>query len=231
MGPDPTFRGIFVTGTDTGVGKTHVAAALLRGLCAEGRRAVAMKPVACGIEPGERVNRDVTVLLAAGNVAASASDVNPYAFAPAIAPHLAAQEVGTAIDLDRIAGAYARLEALADVVVVEGVGGALVPLSGRTDVLDMAVRLRLPVLLVVGVRLGCINHALLTAQAIGARGLRLAGWVGNRIDPVMPAADANVDTLRRRLPAPLVADLPWQREPDAGATLPGAALATLGLLR
>jgi dethiobiotin synthetase len=229
--PAPAACGIFVTGTDTGVGKTFVAATVLRGLCAAGRRAVAMKPVACGIEPGESVNRDVATLLAAGNVLAAAGDLNPYAFVPAIAPHLAALGEGVAIDLDRIAAAYARLAACADAVVVEGAGGALVPLSERFDMLDIAARLRLPVLLVVGIRLGCLNHALLTAQAVSARGLRLAGWVSNRIDPAMPAADASVDTLRRRLPAPLVADLAWAPGTDAGRALPVASLAALGLLR
>jgi dethiobiotin synthetase len=233
MGTDSIFaaRGIFITGTDTGVGKTHVATALLRGLCAEGRRAVAMKPVACGIEPGEPLHRDVAVLIAAGNVAARPSDVNPYAFARAIAPHLAAEDAASAIDLDLIAAACARLLALADVVVVEGAGGALVPLSGRADMLDIAARLRLPVLLVVGMRLGCINHALLSAQVIAARGLRLAGWVANRIDPEMQAADANIDALRRRLPAPLIADMPWLAEPGTGRALTGAALTALGLSR
>jgi dethiobiotin synthetase len=190
-----------------------------------------MKPVACGIESGEERHRDSVVLIAAGNVAAPANDMNPYAFTLPIAPHLAAQEAEVVIDLDRIAGAYARLSACADVVVVEGAGGALVPLSERLDMLDIAARLCLPVLLVVGIRLGCINHALLTAQAINARGLRLAGWVANRMDPTMPAADANVDALRRRLPTPLVADLPWLQECDIRPALRGATLATLGLFR
>src|SRR4051812_37333369 len=200
-------RGVFITGTDTGVGKTRVAAALLQGLGAEGRRAIGMKPVACGVEPGEERHRDVAALMAAGNVAADIGDINPYAFAPAIAPHLAAERAGVAIHLERIAEAYARLLADADAVVVEGAGGALVPLSARADMLDVARRLEVPVLLVVGLRLGCLNHALMSAQAINARGLRLAGWVVNRLDPSMEAADENVDTLRQRLPAPLLADL------------------------
>ena len=202
-------RGIFVTGTDTGVGKTVVAVALLRAFAADGLRAIGMKPVATGIDPGAALNADVTALTAAGNVAAPLADVNPYAFAAAIAPHVAAARAGTAIDLERIAGAYARLAAAADVVVVEGAGGAMAPLSDREDMLDIAVRLGLPVVLVVGIRLGCINHALLSALAIAARGLRLEGWVANRIDPAMAEAQASVDTLGRRLPAPLLADLPW----------------------
>ena len=211
-------RGVFVTGTDTGVGKTRVAVALLRGLAADGWRVVGMKPVAAGIEAGAARNADVEALAAASTVVAAGADVNPYAFAPPIAPHLAAARAGAVIDLDRCAAAYARLAAAADRVVVEGAGGALVPLGPRTDMLDLAARLELPLLLVVGVRLGCLNHALLSAQAIRARGLVLAGWVANRVDPAMAEADANVAALVERLPAPLVADLPW--DPRQGAADP-----------
>jgi len=215
-------RGLFVTGTDTGVGKTVVAAALLRGLVADGVRALGMKPVAAGIEPGRSRNADVDALVAAGNVAAPLADVNPYAFDAPIAPHLAAARSGTVIDLERIASAYGRLAARADAVVVEGAGGALVPLSRRSDMLDIAARLGLPVLLVVGVRLGCLNHALLTALAISARGLRLVGWVANRIDAAMPEAEANVETLARLLPAPLIADLPWHGAATGAPPIRGA---------
>jgi len=224
-------HGLFVTGTDTGVGKTVVAVALLRALVAAGRRAAAMKPVAAGIDTAAGVNADVAALVAAANVAAgidAAADVNPYAFAPAIAPHIAAERAGVAIDLDRIAAAYGRLAARADVVVVEGAGGALVPLSARADMLDVPARLGLPVLLVVGVRLGCLNHALLSALAIAGRGLTLAGWVANRIDPAMAEADANVAALVARLPAPLVADVPWGGKARA---IGPAALAALRLDR
>ncbi len=224
-------RGIFVTGTDTGVGKTRVAAALLRGLAADGVRAVGMKPVASGVEPGETCNADVAALAAAAGVAAAIADVNPYAFAPAIAPHLAAARTGAVIDVETIAAAYARLAAQADAVVVEGAGGAMTPLSDRADMLDIAVRLGLPVLLVVGVRLGCINHALLTAQAVRARGLELVGWAASRIDPAMAQADANVATLSRLLAAPLIADLRWQAGAAAAAPIRGSALAALRLRR
>jgi dethiobiotin synthetase len=192
-------RGVFITGTDTGVGKTFVAAALLRGLCDTGLRAVGMKPVAAGIEPGSAVNADVTALAQAGNVDAPLADRNPYAFAAPIAPHLAARAEGRVIDIGVIALAYGRLAARSDAVVVEGAGGALVPLDERRDMLDIACALGLPVLLVVGIRLGCLNHALLSVLAIRARGLTLAGWVANRPEPDMPFADANVDTLARRL--------------------------------
>ena len=202
-------RGIFVTGTDTGVGKTVVAALLLRALVEAGHRAVGMKPVAAGIAAGESVHADVAVLIDAGNVDAPLADVNPYSFGLAIAPELAARAHGATIELDRIASAYARLARLADAIVVEGAGGVLVPLTSRTDMLDIPRELGLPVLLVVGIRLGCLNHALLSALAISARGLRFAGWVANRIDPAMEEADANVALLAERLPAPLVADVRW----------------------
>ncbi len=202
-------RGIFVTGTDTGVGKTVVAVALLRALAALGKRAAGMKPVSAGIDADASVNADVSALMRAGNVDISAEDCNPFAFAPAIAPHLAAAEAGMPIDLDAIASAYERLATQSDVVVVEGAGGARVPIDACRDMLDIALRLRLPVLLVVGMRLGCLNHALLSADAIRARGLRLSGWVANRVDPQMRAVDANVADLAARLGAPPVAQFAW----------------------
>jgi dethiobiotin synthetase len=218
-------QGIFVTGTDTGVGKTRVAVALLRGLAADGHQVVGMKPVAAGIDPGCDANADVAALAAASTFAADPADANPYAFAPAIAPHLAAERAGVAIDVERCAQAYARLAARADFVVVEGAGGALVPLGGGADMLDLPRRLGLPVLLVVGVRLGCLNHALLTALAIRARGLALAGWVANRIDPAMDEADANVRALATLLAAPPLADLGWDTEQAPPAPLRGAVAA------
>ncbi len=218
-------QGIFVTGTDTGVGKTRVAVALLRGLAGDGYRVVGMKPVAAGIDAGCAVNADVAALAAASTFVADPADANPYAFTPAIAPHLAAERVGVAIDVERCAQAYARLAARADFVVVEGAGGALVPLGGGADMLDLPRRLELPVLLVVGVRLGCLNHALLTALAIRARGLALAGWVANRIDPAMDEADANVRALSTLLAAPPLADLGWDAAQMPPASLRDAAAA------
>jgi dethiobiotin synthetase len=214
--------GLFITGTDTAVGKTHVSVAVLRALAASGRRAVGMKPVAAGIEPGASDNADVAALEAAGNVDAPLADRNPFAFVPAIAPHVAAMQAGATIDLAAIAAAYARLATRADAIVVEGAGGPLVPLDARHDMLDIARRLAIPVVLVVGVRLGCLNHALAAELAIRARGLALAGWIANRIDPAMPVADASVASLAERLPAPLVADLDW-----GARTLPAGALARL----
>lgn len=209
----PQVRGIFITGTDTGVGKTHVALALVRALRAAGVRVAGMKPVAAGVAGGEEANADVTALAAADGLSLALRDRNPFSYAPAIAPHLAAREAEHAVDLATIAAAYAQIAAHAEAIVVEGAGGALVPLGDATDMLDIPRRLRVPVLLVVGIRLGCLNHALLTAEAIAARGLTLAGWVANRIDPRMERADANVADLVARLPAPCVADVPFGAVP------------------
>ena len=220
-------KGLFVTGTDTGVGKTRVAAALLRGLSAQGIRAAGMKPIAAGIDRRTGMNADVALLRAAGNVAAPRSDVNPYALDAAIAPHVAAAQQGVTIDLAVIAAAYARLAEHADAIVVEGAGGALVPIDGRLDMLDVARALELPVLLVVGVRLGCLNHARLSALAINARGLVLAGWAANRVDPAMRAADESVAMLAATLPAPLVADCPWS-DGEACPPIGDASLRVLG---
>ncbi len=221
-------RGLFITGTDTGVGKTFVATALLRALGAAGRRAIGMKPVAAGIAPGATMNADVLALRNADGLDAPAADVNPYGFGPAIAPHVAAARAGLVIDLEAIAAAYERLARRADVVVVEGAGGVLVPLGARIDMLDVAARLRIPVLLVVGVRLGCINHALLSALAIGARGVALAGWVANHVDPEMEAPGASVAAIAERLAAPLVADIEFVPRGAPMASLPRDALRTLG---
>jgi len=207
----------FITGTDTGVGKTLVSCALLRAFGAQGKKALGMKPVAAGCEATAEglACEDVERLMAAGNVAAAREWINPYAFQPAIAPHIAAAQAGVEISLDRIAEAFARLRGVADVVVVEGVGGWRVPLNEREDTADMARCLGLPVILVVGMRLGCLNHALLTAQAIEASGLELAGWVANRIDPQMPAFEENLQALESRLAAPLLGVLPYSATPDA----------------
>jgi len=196
-----TARGLFVTGTDTGVGKTRVAVALIHELRAQGLRVAAMKPVSAGSEPGE-LNEDVTALLQAANVAADIRDVNPYAFDQPVAPHIAAAQAGVRIELAVITAAYSRLAAAADVVVVEGAGGWRVPLNEAEDMADLAQALGLPVVLVVGLRLGCINHALLTAESIARRQVPWAGWVGNHIDPAMACQAENLAALRARLPAP-----------------------------
>ena len=197
-----TRRGFFVTGTDTSVGKTLVSCTLLHAFRARGRTAIGMKPVASGcIEfDGKLVSADATSLRAASSPCPELRTINPYAFAPAIAPHVAAHEVGTTIAIERILSVYSQLEQRCEAMVVEGVGGFRVPLNEREDTADLAVRLQLPVLLVVGMRLGCLNHALLTAEAIAARRLRLAGWVANQIEPAMPAFAENVAALKERIP-------------------------------
>ena len=204
--------GFFVAGTDTGVGKTLFAAALLRRFAALGLRAAGMKPVAAGTEDGR--NEDVEALLAAASPGLERKLVCPYLFEPPIAPHLAAHEAGVRIDLALIDVAFKQLQTQVDVVVVEGVGGFRVPLNEREDAAAMAQRLGLPVILVVGLRLGCLNHALLTQEAIAAEGLALAGWVANRIDPAMARAGENVQALSERLRAPLIADIPFGAASD-----------------
>lgn len=209
-------RGLFVTGTDTGVGKTLVAGALVRGLARTGARVVGMKPVAAGglvDADGGPVNEDVLALRAAGNVDAPLAEVNPYLFEAPIAPHIGAARAGSAITVERIRASHAALAARADAVVVEGAGGFLVPLSDTLDFGDVAVALGLPIVLVVGMRLGCLNHALLTQEAIRARGLRLAGWVANRIDPDMAAFDENLAALTARLQSPRLAVIPYLENP------------------
>jgi dethiobiotin synthetase len=223
-------RGIFVTGTDTGVGKTLIACALVRAIAATGARVAGMKPVAAGarLDRGRLRNEDVEQLLAAGNVDAPLALVNPYCFEPAIAPSIAAQSAGLAIEIDKVAAAYRQLAALADHVVVEGVGGFCVPLNAREDGADLARRLGLPVLLVVGLRLGCLNHALLTAQSIRASGLELAGWCANEIDQEMACVEENIAALHERLGAPLIGRIAYSSPPDATAL---AGLMELGAFR
>ncbi|MBT9566895.1 MAG: dethiobiotin synthase [Thiobacillus sp.] len=194
-------KGYFVTGTDTGVGKTRVAVALVQALKAGGLRVAVMKPVAAGTDPGQ-LNEDVRALIAVSNVDADLADVNPYAFAEPIAPHIAAELAGIRIDLGVIVAAYRRLVAQSDVVVVEGAGGWRVPLNETDDMADLAQRLGLPIVLVVGMRLGCLNHAVLTAESIQRRGLGWAGWIGNHIDSEMVQTAANLNALQARLPAP-----------------------------
>ncbi|MBI2509639.1 MAG: dethiobiotin synthase, partial [Betaproteobacteria bacterium] len=216
-------------GTDTGVGKALVACGLLKAFAARGLRAVGMKPVAAGAKPGARgwKHEDVERLAAAGNVVAPREHVNPYCFQPPIAPHIAAQQAGAEIGLERIEESFRALAALADVVIVEGVGGFRVPLGPAADAAQLAARLALPVVLVVGMRLGCLNHALLTAEAIAARGLELAAWIANHVDPQMVAADEHVRALDERIPAPRLARIAYVPAPDPAAI---ASLLNVGKL-
>lgn len=203
--------GYFITGTDTGVGKTLVAAALIRRHGQRGARVVGMKPVAsgCVLTPQGLRNEDALALMEHATVKVPYERVNPYAFEPPIAPHLAAAAVGVTIELPRIVAAYREVEERADVVIVEGAGGWRVPLGPETLLSDLPEQLGLKVILVVGLRLGCLNHALLTAEAIRHAGnATLVGWIGNHIDPGFTFAKENLATLRARLPAPCLGVIP-----------------------
>jgi dethiobiotin synthetase len=204
--------GYFITGTDTGVGKTLIASALVYQFAQSGLKSVGMKPVAAGCElvGGKLISEDVTKLIAASNVTAPLTQINPYAFAPAVAPHIAAQQAGVEIELTTIQKAYQALAQSADVIIVEGAGGFCVPLGDNLNTADLVAYLNIPIILVVGMRLGCLNHAWLTVEAIEARGLKLAGWVANAIDPTMAMFDENLLSLKQRIKAPCMGVVPWQ---------------------
>ena len=225
MTPPPGTRGWFVTGTDTGAGKTVAACALIRSLRARGVRAAGMKPVAsgCVLTPAGLRNEDALALCAASGLDLDYADVNPCAFEPPIAPHIAAAQARAEISLAPILAARDRLAARAEALVVEGVGGWRVPLAPGLDVAGLARALGYPVVLVVGLRLGCLNHALLTAQAVLADGQRLAGWVGSAVDAHFAHADENIATLTAALPAPCLGIIAHH------AGTPGAAPATAPL--
>ncbi|HMY48929.1 MAG TPA: dethiobiotin synthase [Rhodocyclaceae bacterium] len=207
----------FITGTDTEIGKTFSTCALLHAARAQGLRALGMKPVAAGAEwvNGEFLNEDAARLRAAGSFDPGLALLNPYCLASPIAPHIAAREEGVRIEPARIRTAFDTLRAQADLLLVEGVGGFRVPLGDDYDSADLARDLGLPVILVVGLRLGCINHALLSAEAIAARGLTFAGWIANRVDPAMLRVDENLAALQKGLPAPLLGVLPFREDRDA----------------
>ncbi len=210
----------FVTGTDTDVGKTTIAAGLLRAARLAGLSTAAVKPVASGCEDGVDGlrNSDALALLAECSLPLSYAEVNPFAFAPAIAPHLAAREAGVELKVAALADAVqAVLAQQADFTLVEGAGGWRVPLGEQATLADLSIALDLPVILVVGVRLGCINHALLTAEAIARDGLRLAGWVANVLDPQTSRLDDNLRTLTERLAAPCLGRAPRLEQAGAAA--------------
>lgn len=215
----PHGQGLFITGTDTDCGKTEVTLALMHALAARGLRVLGMKPVATGARPGPDglMNSDARRLLAAGSFPMPYGLVNPYAFAPAIAPHVAAGMDGVVIDAAPILDAYRTLAAQADRVLVEGVGGWRVPLGPSLAVSDLPLLLDLPVVLVVGLRLGCLNHSLLSAEAIRASGARLVGWIANCRDPAMAALDENIATLAALIDAPNLGVLPCLSAPDPAA--------------
>ena len=208
----------FLTGTDTEIGKTFITCALLHRARAEDLRAAGLKPVAAGTDDAGH-NEDVEQILAASNVKLPREIVNPYCFQTPIAPHIAAAEAGIEINFSTITQSCDMARRLTDLLIVEGVGGFCVPLSVDRSSADLAIELGLPVILVVGMRLGCINHALLSVEAIAARGLILAGWVANQIDPAMSHFAENLATLRHLLPEPLLGVVP--HNPAGGAA--GAA--------
>jgi len=191
----------FITGTDTEVGKTHVACQLIEQYVSQGHKVIGMKPVAAGcvLVNGVWVNEDVQRLTEASNVDAPLALVNPYCFNEPIAPHLAAEKAGVTIEIDTIVKAFKQLQTMADVVIVEGAGGFLVPLNDEEDMADLAAALDIPIILVVGLKLGCINHSLLTVEAIKARKLSLHGWVANHIDPEMDMQKENIKTITQKL--------------------------------
>jgi len=204
--------GFFVTGTDTGIGKTFVSCLLLHIFVAQQKTVVGMKPIAAGSENGKW--QDVELLRAASNIEIPVETMNPYAFVAPIAPHIAAEQESVVIEMPHIRSAYNALAEKADVVVVEGVGGFMVPINDNETTADLARLLNLPVILIVGMRLGCINHALLTVQAIKHAGLFLAGWVANCVEPRMCMLEENVAALQHRIHAPLLGIVPFAETSD-----------------
>lgn len=225
--------GYFVTGTDTEIGKTLVSAALLHAFAQQGRSSAPMKPVAAGAEwrDGAWHNEDVDALVVAASVNPAAELVCPYLMQTPAAPHIVAEREQRTISLPHIVQCYRQLRQQAEVVIVEGVGGFRVPLTPQHDTADLAQQLGLPVILVVGMRLGCINHALLTAEAIQARGLTLAGWVANTLEPNMLCLEGNVAALCERLAAPLLGQIPRLSVAQAQQAQTAAAYLDLNFLK
>lgn len=222
-------RGLFIAGTDTEVGKTHASVILIRTLVECGLRVAAMKPVAAGAEPtadGLR-NADALALAAAANVSAPYGRINPYCLSMPVSPHIAAKTDGIRIETTSIVQNYREHSQTADCVIVEGAGGWLAPIGERETMADVALALGLPVVLVVGLRLGCLNHALLSARAIEASGLRLVAWIANPIDPRFECLGENLSTLERRLGRAPLAILPHERHPTALARAESQALRAL----
>lgn len=217
----------FITGTDTHVGKTLISCALLKAFAAQGLRVVGMKPIAAGgslhtngvspaILPADtegndenEQHEDVKKLRSASNIVASLDQINPYLFRQSIAPHIAARNNNIRIEIPRIMQFYRKLAAQADVVIIEGIGGFCVPINESETSADLTQQLALPIILVVGVRLGCLNHALLTMSVIESRGLKCAGWVANIVDGNMLVQDENIEALQQRINAPLLGIVPW----------------------
>lgn len=210
-------EGFFITGTDTDCGKTYVSSALIAHLASNGERVAGLKPIASGFELSEGVwrNRDIDAITQASSIELAENLVNRYAYKEPIAPHIAANSVGDSIDIAKIVSDVKKAHEIADTVVVEGVGGWLVPLdfSGSRSIESLAVAIDLPVILVVGLRLGCLNHALLSVQAIKRSSVRFAGWVANHLDPSFQSAQENIMTLKQAISEPLLFEL--EHRPDA----------------
>jgi dethiobiotin synthetase len=225
--------GLFVAGTDTGVGKSRVSAAILTLLARQGLQVAGMKPVAagCTLIDGHRINEDAEALAAASTVSLDPALACPYRLLEAASPHVAAARESVMIDPGRIRTAATRITPQVDLLVVEGSGGWAAPISDRLTMADIAVALGMPVVLVVGLRLGCLNHAQLSAQAIRASGLPLAGWIANTIDPAMTHHDANVQWLDQALGAPRLGLVDWspRGEADPSAGLAAVAITALAL--
>jgi len=222
-------RGYFITGTDTGVGKTVVTLGLMQALQDQGKTVVAMKPVASGCEPTAAglVNADALQLQQQASIDLDYKKVNPYAFEPAIAPHIAAGQAGIQIEIGNIINIYNELGDISDCVLVEGVGGWQVPLTENETLADLARTLGLDVIMVVGIRLGCLNHALLTAASIAVAGCTLAGWVANQLPPSSEYAQENINYLKSRISAPLLGVLPIMPVVSAGAVAENLSLSVL----
>ncbi|MFA5626500.1 MAG: dethiobiotin synthase [Thiohalomonadaceae bacterium] len=207
-------RGIFITGTDTNVGKTWASLGLMAALQAQGLSVLGMKPIASGCQASidGLHNNDALLLQQQGSQSIDYHIINPYAYAPAIAPHLAAEQRGERIKLSHIQHHYQTLAELADVVVVEGAGGWLVPINDQETMADIARQLELEVILVVGLRLGCINHALLSAEAIRNRGIKLTGWLANTMDLRTSKLPQNILAIQQRIKVPLLGVIPYLQE-------------------
>ena len=212
-------QGIFITGTDTGIGKTYFTLACIKALQAEGIKTVAMKPVASGAElfDGELRNEDALQIQQALKSTTEYSLINPYAFAPPVSPHIAAARAGVEIDLDYIQHCYTKLCQGSDYVLVEGVGGWLAPLSDELSVADLACTIGLPVVLVVGIKLGCLNHAMLTVQSIRQTGLPLIGWVADCLEPQQESTAEQIAYLQQALQLPPLAVMGWQENATLSA--------------
>ena len=204
-------QAFFITGTDTNVGKTYVACKLIRDYVAQGFKVIGMKPVAAGCElvDGDWLNDDVLKLQVASNVKAPRALTNPYRFKESIAPHIAAEKAGIKIEIEFIKQAFDELTKLADILIVEGAGGFLVPLNEAETIADLAAVLNIPIILVVGMKLGCINHTLLTVEAIKARNLMLDGWIANQVEPGMSSYDENVATIAQKTHLNCMANYPY----------------------